>query len=57
MCSTFPFQNYLLGCSFSIQGLINKIQGVIKDRAVFPGVFQARANHATKVALSPQLFL
>ena len=49
---------------FSIQGLINKIPGVFKekvifkDRAVFPGVFQARANHVTKVALShPVIFI
>ena len=78
MCSIFSFPNDLFGCNFSIQGLLNKIpvlflqiQGVFKekiifkDRSVFPGVFQARANHVInnivlttqKLALQHALFI
>ena len=42
MCSIFPFQNAFLACSFSIQGLSNKIsvlflqiQGVFKEKVIF----------------------
>ena len=42
MSSIFPFQNNLLDCSFSIQGLFNKIpilylqiQGVFKEKVNF----------------------
>ena len=78
MCSIFSFPNDLFGCNFSIQGLLNKIpvlflqiQGVFKekiifkDRAVFPRVFQARANYVInatvlttrKLALQHALFI
>ena len=58
MCSIFPFQNDLLGCSFSIQGLFSKIpvlflqmQGIFKEEVIFEEFsrieefFQARANN------------
>lgn len=46
MCSIFPFQNDLLSCSFSIQGLFNRIpvlilqiQGLYKEKVIFKEFF------------------
>ena len=46
MCSIFPFQNDLLSCSFSIQGLFNRIpvlilqiQGLFMEKVIFKEFF------------------
>ena len=41
MSSVFPFQNDLLSCSFSIQGLFNKIPGLYLQ---IQGVFKEKVN-------------
>ena len=46
MCSIFPFQNDLLGCGFSIQGLFNKI----------PVLFLGKKSFSRSVSKTEQFF-
>ena len=56
MCSIFPFQNDLLGCGFSIQGLFNKIpvlflqiQEVFKEKSHFQGACQRPSSFSRSI--------